>query len=55
MKHQSGQTCPMPVARADSSWRRDMPVVAPDSAPVARMPVARSGCVNPLGFIVRKP
>jgi hypothetical protein len=39
-------TCPMPVARADSS---------PERMPVARggtsepMPVAKSGCWNPLG------
>jgi hypothetical protein len=40
-------TCPMPVQLADSGTRRPMLVVKPDTTWV-KMPVARSGCRNPM-------
>jgi hypothetical protein len=39
--------CPMPVQRADSGATRPMLVVKPETTWV-KMPVARSGCQNPM-------
>ena len=43
---QSGLTCPMPVFRTESANDDPMPVVG--GGPTVPMPVARSGCWNPL-------
>ena len=44
---ESTHTCPMPVARTDSAKEDPMPVARGQGIPEP-MPVARSGCSNPL-------
>jgi hypothetical protein len=45
--HHPLPACPMPVARADSTVERPMPVVKPSPGAIP-MPFVRPGCYNPL-------
>ena len=48
LPHHARVACPMPVARADSTVKRPMPVVDPGRGAIP-MPFERAGCYNPIG------